>query len=73
MLKRIVDFSLGYRLLALVGLAIIIVLGVRAWQTVPVDAFPDVTPVQVGVVTESPGLAPADVERLLTLDRKSVV
>lgn len=71
MLKRIVDFSLGYRLLALVGLAIIIVLGVRAWQTVPVDAFPDVTPVQVGVVTESPGLAPADVERLLTLPVES--
>jgi len=35
-------------------------------QLVPVDAFPDVTPVQVNIYTESPGLAAEDVETLLT-------
>src|SRR4029077_12494506 len=37
-----------------------------AFQLVPVDAFPDVTPVQVNIYTESPGLAAEDVETLLT-------
>jgi cobalt-zinc-cadmium resistance protein CzcA len=41
--------------------------GVRAFQQVPVDAFPDVTPIQVNVYTESPGLAAEDVETLLTV------
>lgn len=71
MLKKIVELSLSYRLLVMVGLVLIVVFGVQAWRTVPVDAFPDVTPVQVGVVVESPGLAPADVERLLTLPIES--
>ena len=66
MLDHIVQISLKFRLLVLVALVAIVGFGARAWQQVPVDAFPDVTPVQVGVLTESPGLAPEDVERLLT-------
>ena len=73
MLNNIVEFSLKFRLLVLVGLAVIIGLGVRAWQQVPVDAFPDVTPVQVSVMTESPGLAPEDVEKLLTTPIESTL
>src|SRR5207253_2956533 len=41
--------------------------GVRAFDLVPVDAFPDVTPVQVNIYTETPGLAAEDVETLLTV------
>ena len=66
MLNKIVDLSLRYKLLVLVGFVLVVVFGVRAWQQVPVDAFPDVTPVQVNVYTESPGLAAEDVEKLLT-------
>ena len=44
----------------------IIGLGVQAFRQVPVDAFPDVTPIQVNIYTESPGLAAEDVEKLLT-------
>ena len=47
MLKGIVDLSLRFRLLVVLGLALLVGLGVRAWKLVPVDAFPDVTPVQV--------------------------
>jgi cobalt-zinc-cadmium resistance protein CzcA len=46
--------------------ALVAFFGVRALLTVPVDAFPDVTPNQVNVYTESPGLAAEDVEKLLT-------
>ena len=41
-------------------------LGIQAFRQVPVDAFPDVTPIQVNIYTESPGLAAEDVEKLLT-------
>jgi len=67
MLTSIVELSLRYKLLVLVAFGIIVFLGVRAFQQVPVDAFPDVTPVQVNVYTESPGLAAEDVETLLTV------
>lgn len=71
MLNRIVDAALSYRLLVLVGLAVVVGLGLRAWHLVPVDAFPDVTPIQVSVMTESPGLSPEDVERLITFPVES--
>ena len=50
----------------IVAFLIVIGLGVQAFRQVPVDAFPDVTPIQVNVYTESPGLAAEDVEKLLT-------
>ncbi|MBL8502249.1 MAG: efflux RND transporter permease subunit, partial [Rhodocyclaceae bacterium] len=59
-LNKIVDLSLRYKLLVLVGFGLVVFLGVRAFLAVPVDAFPDVTPNQVNVYTESPGLAAGD-------------
>jgi len=67
MLTGIVALSLRYKLLVIVAFTIVVFLGVRAFQQVPVDAFPDVTPIQVNVYTESPGLAAEDVETLLTV------
>ncbi len=66
MLNYIIDLSLRYKVLVLVAFALVVMLGVKAWQEVPVDAFPDVTPVQVNIYTESPGVAAEDVEKLLT-------
>src|SRR5574343_841536 len=66
MLNNIVDISLRYKVLVLVGFLLVVVFGIQAFRTVPVDAFPDVTPVQVNIYTESPGLAAEDVEKLLT-------
>ena len=66
MLNKIVELSLRYKVLVLVAFVLVIFMGVRAWQKVPLDAFPDVTPVQVNIYTEAPGLAAEDVEKLLT-------
>ena len=66
MLNAIVDASLRYKVLVLVAFLIVVGLGVQAFRQVPVDAFPDVTPIQVNIYTESPGLAAEDVEKLLT-------
>jgi cobalt-zinc-cadmium resistance protein CzcA len=67
MLNAIVDASLRYKVLVLVAFAVLVGLGVMAYRQVPVDAFPDVTPAQVNIYTESPGVAAEDIERLLTV------
>ena len=57
MLNRLVELSLRYKFLVLIIFAVVAFLGLRAVRDVPIDAFPDVTPVQVNIYTESPGLA----------------
>ena len=73
MLNRIVEASLRYKLLVIIAFVVVAGLGARAWQNVPIDAFPDVTPVQVNVYTESAGLAAEDVEQLLTFPIESAL
>lgn len=71
MLNTLVELGLRYKLLTLVAFAVVAFLGWRAVNTVPIDAFPDLTPIQVNVYTESPGLAAEDVEELLTFPVES--
>ena len=71
MLNWILEISMRYKLLVIIAFIVVAGLGVRAWQVVPLDAFPDVTPVQVNVYTESPGLASEDVEKLITFPVES--
>jgi len=66
MIKRLIDFSLDNRPLVLIGWLIVAALGVRALVRLPIDAVPDVTNVQVQVLTDSPGLAPEEVEAFIT-------
>ena len=73
MLNRLVELSLRYKLLVILAFAVIAFLGVSAVRNVPIDAFPDVTPAQVNVYTESPGLAAEDVEQLLTTPVESAL
>ena len=73
MLERLVELSLKYKLLVLLAFATIAFLGVQALRQLPIDAFPDVTPVQVNVYTEAPGLAAEDVELLLTTPVESAL
>ncbi|MHB9021281.1 MAG: efflux RND transporter permease subunit [Halothiobacillus sp.] len=73
MLNYIVDLSLRYKVLVLVAFVLVVMLGVKAWREVPVDAFPDVTPVQVNIYTEASGLAAEDVEKLLTFPVEGVM
>ncbi len=71
MLNRLVEISLHYKFLVIVAFAVVAFLGWRAVTTIPIDAFPDVTPVQVNIYTEAPGLAAEDVEQLLTFPVES--
>jgi len=73
MLGRLVELSLRYKLLVLILFLTVGVAGYQAVRSLPIDAFPDVTPVQVNVYTEASGLAAEDVEQLLTTPVESAL
>ena len=66
MLHRIIDFHLEHRWFVLVGLIVVVAAGIYAMLQIPIDAFPDLTNNQVVVLTECPGMAPTEVEQLVT-------
>ena len=66
MLDHILRFALKQRMLMILAAVVLLGAGVFAWQNLPIDAFPDVTNVQVMILAEAPGLAPSEVERLIT-------
>ncbi len=65
-MHKITDWSLRNKFLVLIGAAIIVVAGVVSMLRLPIDAVPDVTPNQVLVLTQAPGLGPVEVERFIT-------
>ena len=73
MLNRCIDWAVNNRLVVL--LLLVITVGVIAWQMprLKLDAFPDVTNVQVQVNTEAPGLAAEEVEQLISYPIEAVM
>ena len=66
MIAALLEFCLGQRFMVL-GLACLAsIAGLVAFQSMPIDAYPDVTNVQVQVLTNAPGLSPEEVERFIT-------
>ncbi len=65
-MQRIVDIALRNRFLVLAGTVLAAVLGVYSMFQLPIDAVPDVTPNQVMVLTQAPGIGPAEVEQFVT-------
>lgn len=66
MLNRLIDASLRHRLLVLLVWLGVVVAGVIAFRRLPIDAFPDTTPVQVQINTVAPALSPVEIERQIT-------
>src|SRR5687768_3250421 len=66
MLEQLVRFSVRRRGVVLVLSAIVAAIGLSAVRGLSIDAVPDVTNVQVSVLTPSPGLSPLEVEQYLT-------
>ncbi|MBW2256405.1 MAG: efflux RND transporter permease subunit, partial [Deltaproteobacteria bacterium] len=65
-LDRVIALALRNKALVVIGLVLLIAMGVRSAQSLPIDAVPDVTNVQVQILTDSPGLSPLEVERFVT-------
>jgi cobalt-zinc-cadmium resistance protein CzcA len=66
MINGLIHFSVSQRLLVLLMMAIMIGAGVYSLIRLPIDAVPDVTNVQVQVLTAAPSLAPLEIERQIT-------
>ncbi|QBY05916.1 efflux RND transporter permease subunit [Thalassotalea sp. HSM 43] len=73
MFNRIIDWSVNNRLLILIALFATIVSAIMVIPKLNLDAFPDVTNVQVAVNTEAPGLAAVEVEQLITYPIEAVM
>ncbi|MGC8868976.1 MAG: efflux RND transporter permease subunit, partial [Sulfurihydrogenibium sp.] len=61
-----IDFILSNRVIVLLFLVFIVGFGFYSYKTLPVDTFPDPTPIQVNIYTEAPGLSAEEVESLIT-------
>ena len=67
MLRRLIEFSLTQRLLTLCVYALVAGAGAYAFWTIPIDAFPNISPVQVKMILKAPGMTPEEVEtRVIT-------
>src|SRR5947209_17198460 len=66
MLQALVAWSLRYRALVMVLAAVVLACGVHAALKARLDVFPEFAPPMVVIQTECPGLAPLDVEQLVT-------
>ena len=72
-LERLIRFSLRHRWLVVLGAGILTLLG-GAWiATLPVDIFPDLSSPTVTVITEAPGMAPEEIELLVTFPVESAL
>jgi len=67
MIHRIVQFALNQRFMVLMLTAFIVVVGVVSFERMPVDAYPDLSPPMVEIITQWPGHAAEEIERLVTL------
>src|SRR3972149_4190884 len=66
MINRLIAFALRQRLIVLIGVLLLVIFGVYAFTKLPIDAFPDVTNIQVQVIAKAPGMSPVEVEQLVT-------
>ena len=73
MLNAIIRWSLKNRWLVVLFAIVMFAYGVFTTARIPIDVFPDFAPVQVVVLTETPGFAPEEVESLVTLPLEAAV
>ena len=65
-MKRFFELLIQYKFLIIALFIAISSFGYKAYTNIPVDAFPDITPKQVVIYTESPGNSAEDIEKLIT-------
>ena len=65
MLDRIIHYSVRGRLLVVLAFLGVLGLGTYAYRQMPVDDFPDISPIMVPIFAEAHGMAPEEIERLV--------
>ena len=67
LIKAILGWSLRNRMVVILGFVVLAGLGVRAALSLPIDAVPDVTNVQIQIITTAPALSPVEVEQYVSV------
>jgi cobalt-zinc-cadmium resistance protein CzcA len=67
MIARIVSFALSQRFIVVVAMIALSIWGIVSFQRLPIDAYPDLAPPRVQIVSQWPGHAAEEVERLITI------
>ncbi|MGH9466282.1 MAG: efflux RND transporter permease subunit, partial [Terriglobales bacterium] len=67
MINRIVQTALRNRFLVLLLMVLLVIGGVVSFQNMPIEAYPDLSPPMVEIITQWPGHSPLEIERLITL------
>jgi cobalt-zinc-cadmium resistance protein CzcA len=66
MLNKVISWSIRHRIVVIAGWGALAVIGSAALFQLPIDAFPDTTPIQVQINTVAPALSPLEIERQIT-------
>jgi len=81
-MQALIRLALRYKQLTLLLAAVLMLAGLQAWQQLPIDAFPDISPTQAKIILKIPGMTPEEVElrvvkpieqELLSIPRKRMV
>src|SRR4051812_14609850 len=67
MIHHFVQFALRQRFVVLMLVVMVVIAGALSFQQMPVDAYPDLSPPMVEIITQWPGHAAEEIERLVTL------
>lgn len=72
-MKKLLELCLKWRVLVFAFVALVVAVGMRSVLQLPIDAVPDITNVQVQILTKVPALGPVDVERTITFPVESAM
>lgn len=72
-MQKLIHFALHRRGFVVLGTLVLLAAGLFSLQRIPFDAFPDLTGTRVEVITVAPGMAPEEVERLVTYPVESAL
>ncbi|HXS16630.1 MAG TPA: efflux RND transporter permease subunit, partial [Polyangiaceae bacterium] len=72
-MQKLLELCFRWRVVVLALVVLVSVVGLRSAQQLPIDAVPDITNVQVQVLTNAPALGPVDVERTITFPIESAM
>jgi cobalt-zinc-cadmium resistance protein CzcA len=67
MISRLVSFALSQRFLIIAGSLMVMIWGAISFQRLPIDAYPDLSPPHVEIITQWPGHAAEEIERQVTI------
>ncbi|MCF8145533.1 MAG: CusA/CzcA family heavy metal efflux RND transporter [Deltaproteobacteria bacterium] len=73
MINRLVEAAMKSRMLVLLAIVGVIGVGVYEYEKMPVEAFPDISPIMVPIFAEAHGMAPEEMERLITYPIESAM